>query len=163
MTLWAELALEGGISCGSVAKKWSALLQGMSLSYVKFSTRVAICQFDCVVERALCQLLSPVASHVFTYIGIMHAHMHCVNMPRAPYVGISVLVPCAMFGPHLGSTGPGTILLPRLPPAVLGAAGPTRASRIAQVRLLVACRLHNVHGWLREALNPHVLGHVFLM
>jgi len=29
--------------------------------------------------------------------------------------------------------------------------------------LLAACRLHNVHGRLREALNPHVLGHVFLM
>ena len=92
----------------------------------------------------------------------MHAHMYCMSVPCAPDVGMSVHVPCAMSGPHFAPIGPGTILLPRLPPAVLGAGGPTTASRSAQVCVLVACLLHRAHGWPHEALNPHVLGHQHL-
>ena len=88
--------------------------------------------------------------------------MYCMSVPCAPDVGMSVHVPCALSGPHFAPIGPGTILLPRLPPAVLGAGGPTTASRSAQVCVLVACLLHSAHGWPHEALNPHVLGHQHL-
>ena len=56
----------------------------------------------------------------------MHAHMHCMNMPWPPDVRMSVLVQCAMSGPHVASPWP-----PHTPRhASCMCSGPCCASRV---------------------------------
>ena len=67
---------------------------------------ISLCSGRCVVPVAIPRGIT--CFHKCT----RHAHRHCMKVPWAPDVGMSVLVQCAMSGPHFASMGPCGILLP---------------------------------------------------